>query len=96
MFQQDFAQSLALADHVIVAAAHLRDKVPENLRISEEDLVVDVRKKGIEASFLPTPEKIIKTLSGQLRRGDCVVILSNGGFGAIHERLLESLERRRE
>jgi UDP-N-acetylmuramate: L-alanyl-gamma-D-glutamyl-meso-diaminopimelate ligase len=94
VFQRDFARSLALADLVFVAAAHLRDKVPGNLRISEEDLVTDVRGRGVEASFLPTPEGILARLSDILRRGDRVVVLSNGGFGAIHERLLASLANR--
>ncbi|MBN2371568.1 MAG: UDP-N-acetylmuramate:L-alanyl-gamma-D-glutamyl-meso-diaminopimelate ligase [Vicinamibacteria bacterium] len=92
VFQRDFAHALALADRVFVAAAHMRAKVPEELRISEEDLVADVRKQGVEASFLPTPERIIEALSGSLRSGDCVAVLSNGGFGAIHERLLARLE----
>jgi UDP-N-acetylmuramate: L-alanyl-gamma-D-glutamyl-meso-diaminopimelate ligase len=31
-------------------------------------------------------------LAAALRPGDRVAILSNGGFGGIHERLLEALE----
>jgi UDP-N-acetylmuramate: L-alanyl-gamma-D-glutamyl-meso-diaminopimelate ligase len=35
---------------------------------------------------------IVDGLAGSLRSGDRVVILSNGGFGGIHDRLLRALE----
>ena len=39
-------------------------------------------------------EAIIDTLSADLQAGDHVLIMSNGGFGGIHQRLLEALEKR--
>ena len=50
-----------------------------------------VRKLGTSARFLPTVEAILEGLVPGLREGDAVLVLSNGGFGGIHEKLLRAL-----
>jgi UDP-N-acetylmuramate: L-alanyl-gamma-D-glutamyl-meso-diaminopimelate ligase len=92
VFQEEFARAFAAADRVFVAAAHLPGKVPEAMRLSEEDLAAGIRRHGAEASFIPSVDAIVAQLVAELRPGDRVAILSNGGFGGIHEKLLESLE----
>ena len=42
----------------------------------------------VDAQAYPTPTLFLKHWPASARRGDVVVILSNGGFDAIHERLL--------
>lgn len=93
VFQDRFAEAFRGADRVVVAAAHLPGKVPEGQRVSEAELVASARDRGVDASFVPTVEAIVETLAGELRGGDRVVVLSNGGFGGIHGRLLEALAR---
>jgi UDP-N-acetylmuramate: L-alanyl-gamma-D-glutamyl-meso-diaminopimelate ligase len=90
VFQDQFATALALADRVVVAAAHLPGRVPEGQRVSEPDLVAAVRALGAEADFVPDIPSIVSSLASDLRQGDRVVVLSNGGFGGIHERLLDA------
>jgi len=91
VFQDDFARAFALADRVYVAAVHLPGKVPERQRLSEADLVSAIERQGGAAVFLPTVEAIVSALAAELRPGDRVAILSNGGFGGIHEKLLRAL-----
>jgi UDP-N-acetylmuramate: L-alanyl-gamma-D-glutamyl-meso-diaminopimelate ligase len=91
VFQDDFARAFMAADQVYVAAAHLPGKVPEASRLSEADLVEATNRAGGRAVFLPGVEAIVSALAGELREGDCVAILSNGGFGGIHEKLLRAL-----
>ncbi len=91
VFQDGFARAFAGADHVVVAAAHLPGKVPEGERLSENDLVAGIRSAGGDAVFVPAIEEIVRHLVATLRPGDRVAILSNGGFGGIHERLLRAL-----
>ena len=75
-----------------VAAAHLPGKVPEAQRLSEADARVGDRAAGWATPvFLPTVEGIVSALAAELRPGDRVAILSNGGFGGIHEKLLQAL-----
>jgi len=91
VFQDDFARAFAAADQVYVAAAHLPGKVPEAERLSEAELVAATNRAGGRAVFLPGVEAIVEALAAELRAGDRVAILSNGGFGGIHERLLRAL-----
>ncbi len=91
VFQQDYARAFADADRVIVAAAHPPGKVPEGQRLSEPELVESVRRGGTPAELVPTVDAIVERLAAELRDGDRVVILSNGGFGGIHAKLLQAL-----
>jgi UDP-N-acetylmuramate: L-alanyl-gamma-D-glutamyl-meso-diaminopimelate ligase len=93
VFQEEFARAFGDADEVIVAAAHLPGKVPEAQRLSEADLVAAVERGGTRASFVPSVDGIVERLARELREGDRVVVLSNGGFGGIHEKLLGALGR---
>ena len=91
VFQDAFARAFSAADRVVIAAAHLPGKVPERQRLSEQDLVDGIRRHGIRADFIATVPEIVADLATNLRPGDRVAILSNGGFGGIHEKLLEAL-----
>jgi UDP-N-acetylmuramate: L-alanyl-gamma-D-glutamyl-meso-diaminopimelate ligase len=91
VFEHDFARAFTLADQVYVAAAHLPGKVPEGQRLSEADLVAAIAREGGHAAFEPTVDGIVAALAAELRPGDRVAILSNGGFGGIHDKLLRAL-----
>jgi UDP-N-acetylmuramate: L-alanyl-gamma-D-glutamyl-meso-diaminopimelate ligase len=91
LFLDDFADAFAVADHVLVAAAHLPGKVPEAQRLSEAELVGAVAARGGRAEFVPAVDGIVERLVALLEPGDRVAILSNGGFGGIHDKLLRAL-----
>ena len=76
---------------MLVAAAHLPGRVPEDQRISERALVAAIREHGVEADFVPTVAEIVPVLTATLSPGDRVAVLSNGGFGGLHDRLLAAL-----
>ncbi len=96
VFQEEFARAFGDADEVIVAGAHLPGKVPSAQRLSETDLVAAVERGGTRASFVPSVDEIVERLAPALREGDRVVVLSNGAFGGIHEKLLRALDRFKE
>jgi UDP-N-acetylmuramate: L-alanyl-gamma-D-glutamyl-meso-diaminopimelate ligase len=96
VFQEEFARAFGDADEVIVAGAHLPGKVPAAQRLSETDLVAAVERGGTRASFVPSVDAIVERLAPALREGDRVVVLSNGAFGGIHEKLLRALDRFKE
>jgi UDP-N-acetylmuramate: L-alanyl-gamma-D-glutamyl-meso-diaminopimelate ligase len=91
VFQDAFAEAFAGADAVIVAGAHMPGKVPEGQRLSETDLVRAMAGRGQDARFIRTVDEIVAHLARALQDGDRVVILSNGGFGGIHGKLLAAL-----
>lgn len=92
VFQEEFARAFQDADRVIIAAAHLPARVPEGQRLSETELVGAIAELGKDARFIPSVDEIVRRLDLELREGDQVVVLSNGGFGGIHEKLLAALQ----
>jgi UDP-N-acetylmuramate: L-alanyl-gamma-D-glutamyl-meso-diaminopimelate ligase len=90
VFQQDFARAFGAADEVLVAAV-FRSTLPEHERLSAEQLVSDLESAGQKARYIPEVDDIVRTIVGEHREGDVVVLMSNGGFGGIHRKLLQAL-----
>lgn len=87
VLQNDLARSLAMADEVVVAGVFRSDAVPENERLELPALAAEIERNGRRARLLPDAENIVNTVAPEMRSGDVVAILSNGGFGAIYEKL---------
>jgi UDP-N-acetylmuramate: L-alanyl-gamma-D-glutamyl-meso-diaminopimelate ligase len=87
VLQADLARSLALADEVIVAGVFRSDAVPENERLELPELAADIQRHGSRARLLRDADEIVQTIAPEMRSGDVVAILSNGGFGGIYEKL---------
>jgi UDP-N-acetylmuramate: L-alanyl-gamma-D-glutamyl-meso-diaminopimelate ligase len=94
VFQGEIAEALAIADCVALPALFKPEKVPEGERLDIEQIIEDVRAMGRVAWNLGTVEGIIQKVREEARSGDVIVIMSNGGFGGICERLPESIKRR--
>jgi UDP-N-acetylmuramate: L-alanyl-gamma-D-glutamyl-meso-diaminopimelate ligase len=92
VFQSDFAGALSTADRVILPAV-FRSSLPEAERLSTEQLVKDLEAMGKNARYIPKTEDIVSTVARESAPGDLVVIMSNGGFDDIHQKLLTALER---
>jgi UDP-N-acetylmuramate: L-alanyl-gamma-D-glutamyl-meso-diaminopimelate ligase len=93
VFQDAYAGAFAAADYVVIANVFDRDKVTEKGRMLDTaKLIEDISKSGKPACALPGAEEIINHLLPKLESGDVVAIMSNGGFGGIHEKLLSALK----
>ncbi len=87
VLQSDLARSLAQADEVIVAGVFRSEAVPENERLELPALAAEIKQNGRPARLLADADAIVQTIAPELRSGDVVAILSNGGFGGIYEKL---------
>jgi UDP-N-acetylmuramate: L-alanyl-gamma-D-glutamyl-meso-diaminopimelate ligase len=87
VLQSDLARSLALADEVIVAGVFRSEALPENERLDVQELAADILKGGRRARVIADADGIVQTIAPEMRSGDVVAILSNGGFGGIYEKL---------
>jgi UDP-N-acetylmuramate: L-alanyl-gamma-D-glutamyl-meso-diaminopimelate ligase len=87
VLQSDLARSLALADEVVVAGVFRSEAVPENERLELPELAVEIQRMGRRARLLADADAIVETVAPEMRSGDVVAILSNGGFGGIYEKL---------
>jgi len=90
IFQDDFARAFAGADEVIVAPV-FRSSLPEAERLSVSDLVRDLTRGGRSARAAGSIDDIVRSIARERQPGDLVVIMSNGGFGGIHQKLLRAL-----
>jgi UDP-N-acetylmuramate: L-alanyl-gamma-D-glutamyl-meso-diaminopimelate ligase len=90
VFQEDFAKAFAAADEVLLAPV-FRSTLPEAERLSLPRLVRDLASRGQSARETASLEEIVETVVRERRQGDLVVMMSNGGFGGIHRRLLQAL-----
>jgi UDP-N-acetylmuramate: L-alanyl-gamma-D-glutamyl-meso-diaminopimelate ligase len=87
ILQSDLARSLAGADEVIVAGVFRSEAVPVNERLELPELAAEIDRNGRRARLLADADEIVKTAAPEMRSGDVVAILSNGGFGGIYEKL---------
>jgi UDP-N-acetylmuramate: L-alanyl-gamma-D-glutamyl-meso-diaminopimelate ligase len=93
VFQDEYATAFAAADYVVIASVFDSQKVSEKGKsLDTSQLIEDISKLDKPAFVLPDADEIIAHLLPQLREGDVVAIMSNGGFGGIHERLLTALK----
>jgi len=93
VLQTDLARSLALADEVVVAAVFRSEAVPENERLELPALAEEIERNGCRVRLLPDADAIVQTVAPEMRAGDVVAILSNGGFGGIYEKLPAQLRK---
>jgi len=75
--------SLAAADRVFCYAGNLG-----------WDAAVALAPLGARASVFADLDALVHAIAGQAQPGDHVLVMSNGGFGGIHERLLVELAAR--
>ena len=93
VFQSDFAKALARADRVVLPAV-FRSTLPEDERLSIEMLIGDLKAEGVDARYIPETAEIVRTVAREARSGDLVIVMSNGGFDDIHQKLISALEAR--
>ena len=95
VFQDDYAQAFEPADYVVIADVFDSQKVTEKGRALDTGRLIEaISQQGKPALTLPAADDIVAHLSPQLMSGDVVAIMSNGGFGGIHEKILETLQSR--
>ena len=91
IFQREFAAALGESDEVILAGVFGANKIPAEERLSPEEVAAELRASGHPAEVLPEVGEIVSRLADTCRAGDLVLIMSNGGFGGIQEKLKSAL-----
>ena len=91
VFQREFAAAFSGADEVILAGVFGADKIPPEERLSPEEVAAELRAAGRPALVIPEADGIVARLAETCRAGDLVLIMSNGGFGGIQEKLSAAL-----
>lgn len=93
VFQNEYAEAFTAADYVVISNVFDSQKVMEKGQsLNTEQLIEEISRNDKPAFALPNAAEIIAHLLPQLREGDVVAIMSNGGFDGIHEKLLSALK----
>ena len=91
VFQDIYPLCFDEADLICIRKPPLLKKIPLAERFSSEKLVDDLNRRGKQARFFEDTDAILQFLSLQAEAGDIILIMSNGGFDNIHQRLLDIL-----
>jgi len=91
IFQDIYPHSFEHADVICIRKPPLLEKIPEGIRFSSEKLVDDLKALGKDAHYFPDTDAIIDYIAGTAAPGDTVLIMSNGGFDNIHQRILDKI-----
>jgi UDP-N-acetylmuramate: L-alanyl-gamma-D-glutamyl-meso-diaminopimelate ligase len=87
IFEEELSQALANADGAILGAVNRPEQLADAERLSPERVVARVRAAGRVAEAIPSAEGIAQFLAGEVREGDVVLVLSNGSFDGLCDKL---------
>jgi UDP-N-acetylmuramate: L-alanyl-gamma-D-glutamyl-meso-diaminopimelate ligase len=94
IFQEPYTKAFNYADYVIIAGVYNTAKASELGKVLDvEELVQQIKLQGKTAICLPDADAIVEHLTPEMKDGDVVAIMSNGGFGGIHEKVLNVLKK---
>lgn len=90
-FQNSYPDAFMGADMVCICEPSVKKNIPDQERLSLRQLVADIEKKGIQAIYFEKTDSLLNFLISELRNKDLALIMSNGGFDNIHEKLLKAI-----
>ena len=90
-FEESFRTSFLKADRVILAGLFSPDKISEEERLDVEAVTASICNLGGVAYFIPEVDDIVDYIIKNSRQGDVILVMSSGGFGGIHQKILEGL-----
>jgi UDP-N-acetylmuramate: L-alanyl-gamma-D-glutamyl-meso-diaminopimelate ligase len=91
VFQEALPKALALGDRVILGGVFRAQQLGDESRLDPENVAESVRLLGKEARVFPSSDAIAVHLAAEARAGDLFLIMSNGSFDGLCEKLLKKL-----
>lgn len=91
VFQKDYVDALSQGHEVIIAEAFDQGKIIETDRFSSAELVSDLLKQSTPAHVMASADEIVKYLKHNAKAKDVILIMSNGGFDGIYQKLFTAL-----
>lgn len=94
IFEQAFIESFDPADATVIARVYGSSKIEPEQTLSPDRVAEGIRSRGKPADTFATTDEIVEFLSSKVQSGDHVVIMSNGGFDNIHNKLLDRMRKK--
>ncbi len=91
VFQKELAEAFADADAVVISQIARLELLQPGERLDPTLLMEDIKNLGKTSAYLPDADAIVDHIGKSAEGGDVVCVFSNGGFGNIHNKLLDRL-----
>ncbi|QDK45565.1 UDP-N-acetylmuramate:L-alanyl-gamma-D-glutamyl-meso-diaminopimelate ligase [Bdellovibrio sp. ZAP7] len=92
VFQKDYVEAFKGSHEVMLAKAFDQSKIDAENRFSSHELISDLKASGVTAEDFDGADQIVAALKARAKRGDVILIMSNGGFDGIYTKLMRALE----
>jgi UDP-N-acetylmuramate: L-alanyl-gamma-D-glutamyl-meso-diaminopimelate ligase len=91
IFQETLPKALALADRVVLGGVFRSQQLGDDNRLSPDSVAESVRELGKDARAFEGADKIAEYLAAEAKQGDLMLIMSNGSFDGLCDKLLKKL-----
>jgi UDP-N-acetylmuramate: L-alanyl-gamma-D-glutamyl-meso-diaminopimelate ligase len=88
VFQQRYAAAFDAADLVVIKEPPAVERIAPEERLSTQQLVDDVRARGLEALYFPDVDTMLPYILSQVKQDDVLLVMSTGSFDGLIDRLL--------
>lgn len=96
IFEREFAQALGRADRIVLAGLYQPEKIPEENRLQPGEVVTEINRFNGDARavLIERAIDIPPHVARQAQSGDVVLVMSNGGFEGVQDKIIKALEQK--
>jgi UDP-N-acetylmuramate: L-alanyl-gamma-D-glutamyl-meso-diaminopimelate ligase len=91
VFEESFPKSFLKANRVVFAEPFAPEKIKQDERLDVKAVVATICDLEGTADYIPQVDDIVEFIIKNSNPGDVVLVMSSGGFGGIHQKILEGL-----
>lgn len=91
IFEETLPEALALADRVVLGGVFRAQQLGDENRMKPETVAESVRGLGKDARVLGSSDDIAEFVSGEAKAGDVLLVMSNGSFDGLCDKLVKRL-----
>jgi UDP-N-acetylmuramate: L-alanyl-gamma-D-glutamyl-meso-diaminopimelate ligase len=93
IFQKEFPGAFGKAGLAFIAPVFNAEKLSDAERLDVPRVIRDICALGVQAETPAGVDAIVTRIAEVAKSGDVILVMSNGGFGGIHQKLLTALAR---
>ena len=90
-FERELAEALSVSDEIIIAKVFKPELIEEGKRLNVKNIISKLKKQKKRARYIEEVHDIVTAIKDESKPGDVILIMSNGGFDNIHEKILGAL-----
>lgn len=89
-FQEPLAKAFSGADSVALGPIYRAERIPEDAILRRDLLCEELRAKSVDAHYFSAVSEMLPWIDERVSPGDVVLLMSNGAFGGLREKLCEA------